>query len=134
MSVSHDVLILSLINSDSFNRAVEHPLDLLLKGWVTLPHQKDILLYTLFITLVFLLEPDGVLFLCCVLFVLFKFVSIALLELFVEGVQGGRLPLIRLAFFKDLAVGLLGELVQVVEGSLAHVGFVELPRVYMDHL
>ena len=134
MSISHDVLILSLINSDSFNRTVEHPLDLFLKGWVTLPHQKDILLHTLFITLVFLLEPDGVLFLCCVLFVLCEFVGIALLELFVEGVQGGRLPLIRLAFFKDLAVGLLGELVQVVEGSLAHVGFVELPRVYMDHL
>ena len=65
---------------------------------------------------------------------LFEFVSIALLELFVEGVQGGRLPRVGLALFKDLAVGLLGELVQVVESSLAHVGFIELPSVYMDHL
>ena len=63
-----------------------------------------------------------------------EFVGISLLELFVEGVQGGSLLLIGFTLVKDLSVGLLGELVQVVEGSLAHIGFVELPGVDMDHL
>ena len=127
-------MALTLIDINSFYSAVKYPLNLLLEGLIALAHQKDIFLHTLFITLVLLLEPDSVFHLICGFFVLYKFVGIALLELFVEGVQGGRLLRISLALFKDLAVGLLGELVQVVESSLAHVGFVELPSVYMDHL